>query len=350
MIHTIKAKKLCSRLLTTPSTIFASLISDLHRARRSIDMEYYIFASDRIGNTIASILMRKARQGVVVRLVVDGYGSRRMTRALLRRMTAAGVIIERNTLLSHCRNHRKMTIVDRRVAHIGGFNIADRYVVGNGLGLWHDAALRLTGEVVTTLAALFDYDAMVAAGMRAAPPECIDTQGVELHWSEAKDGRAIGGLLADVVTSAERNITLTTPYFMPPRATLELLASAVQRGVRVEVIIPERSDIWALDELTRSFIARAEARGIVVRILRGAFLHAKLALVDHRRTILGSANLDARSLHINRELMLSTYDRGVCHAAENFLLELRAKSTSPRRDDLRSTIPTFVTKLLEPML
>lgn len=350
MIHNIRAMRHNSTLLTTPSSIFASLIRDLHRARRSIDMEYYIFEADRIGSTIIDILTRKAHQGVVVRLLIDGYGSRRMPHAMLARLLAAGVKVQRNTLLSHSRNHRKMAIIDKSIAHVGGINIADRYVVGNGLGLWHDVELRFTGETVATLAMLFEHDTNVAMGKSMEPLHSQKRHGLQLYWSEAEGGKAIGRLLSDIITTAEQSITLTTPYFMPPRDTLELLAAAVSRGVRVEVIIPERSDIWALDELTRRFVARAETRGIELRILRGAFLHAKLALVDHRRTILGSANLDARSLHINRELMLSTYDRGVSRAAENFLHEMRSKSTSPRRDDLRSAIPAIVTKLLEPVL
>lgn len=350
MIYSNRAHGDCGELLTTPATIFGSLIADLHRARHSIDMEYYIFASDRTGNAIADILCRKARQGVTVRLLVDGYGSRGITRTLLRRMLSAGVIIHRHKLLRNSRNHRKMTIVDRRIAHVGGVNIADRYAVGNNLGLWYDVQLRFTGRGVASLVELFDYDYMVAVGLRAVPPCTCSSRMLQLLWSEAHGGRAMSELLEDVVTSSRRSITLTTPYFMPPRYVVDLLASAVARGVRVSVIVPERCDVWVLDNITRGYVAMAQKRGVEMLIVRDAFVHAKMALVDGCRTILGSANLDARSLNINRELMLSTRHKGICRAAENFLLGLRQKCSLPRRSDLQSAFPSLMTKLIETVL
>ena len=115
-------------LLTSPSSIFSALIADLQHARESIDMEYYIFANDRTGNLFADILRRKARQGVRVRLIVDGYGSMSVSRAMQHAMAADGVEFSMHTLVSRARQHRKMAIVDGRVAHVGGINIADRYV------------------------------------------------------------------------------------------------------------------------------------------------------------------------------------------------------------------------------
>lgn len=350
MIYSSKRHQHHEELLTTPATIFSSLIADLHHARHSIDMEYYIFAPDRTGHAIADILCRKARQGVRVRLVVDGYGSRSITRDMLRRLRHAGVDVHRHALLSNCRNHRKMTIVDSRTAHVGGVNIADRYAVGNNLGVWHDVQLRFTGRGVATLAELFDYDYKVAAGMRAVPPSPSCACGPELLWSETQGGRAMSVLLEDVVTSARRSITLTTPYFMPPQYVVDLLASAVTRGVRVTVIVPERCDIWVLDNITRGYVANAQRQGIEMLMVRDAFVHAKMALVDGCRTILGSANLDARSLNINRELMLSSRQKSLCRAAENFLLGLRQKCSLPRRSDLQSAFPSLMTKLIETVL
>lgn len=350
MFYSMRLQNSREQLLTTPSAIFSRLIADLHNAHTSIDMEFYIFASDRTGSTIADILCRKARQGVSVRLIVDGYGSRTISRAMLQQLLNAGVSIYRHPLLSNNRNHRKMTIIDRHTAHVGGVNIADRYSVGNNLGVWHDVQLRLRGGAVATLATLFDYDVTIAEGGCVAPPAPLSPRGIQLYWSEANGGRAMEHLLEDVVTSAERSITLTTPYFMPPRRVLSLLCSAIARGVRVTIIVPERCDVWALDNLARSYIARAQALGINMLIMREGFIHAKLAIVDHRRTILGSANLDARSLNINRELMLSTYNKEVCRMADNFILSLREKCSLPRRSDLNSPFPQFMAKLLEPVL
>ncbi|MBQ8366360.1 MAG: hypothetical protein IJX40_01330 [Alistipes sp.] len=350
MNYPSRAHDMSAELLTTPTAIFGRLVRDLHHARHSIDMEYYIYASDRTGCAISDILCRKARQGVKVRLLIDGYGSRRMSRALLRRLRTAGVVVERHGLLRYDRNHRKMTIIDRHTAHVGGVNIADRYAVGDSLGAWHDVQLRLEGDGVVSLVALFEYDYVTAMGIRAVPPPMPSCGDVRIHCSEAQHGGAMYALLEDVVASAQHSVTITSPYFMPPHRVVEALAAAVCRGVRTTVIVPARCDIWVLDNVVRCHIARCQARGVEMLILREGFLHAKMALVDGRVTMLGSANLDARSLTINRELMLSTTRRSICHAAETYLLALREKCSLPARDDLRSAIPAIVARLLEPVL
>lgn len=350
MNHSKETKKPYEELLTTPSAIFSRLIADLQHARHSIDMEFYIFAPDRTGMLFAELLSRKARQGLSVRLLVDGFGSRALPRAMLRQMTDAGVDVCRYRAMGNCRNHRKMTIVDRRTAHVGGVNIADRYAVGNSLGRWHDVQLRFEGEGVATLCRLFDYDYALASGFATAPPAPERSEHLGIVWSEAGEGGAIARLLEEVVESAHHDITITTPYFLPPSHVIELLGKAVRRGVRVRVVLPERCDIWALDNIVGHYIRRAEAQGVELLMVRGAFLHAKLATVDGCRTLLGSANLDARSLTVNRELMLSTCSPKVYAAAEKFLLRVSQMATPPRSDEHLSAIPALVTRLFEAML
>ena len=350
MNYSNRAKKHCAELLTTPSTIFSHLIADLQRARQSIDMEFYIFASDRIGQTIAELLCRKSRQGVRVRLIVDGMGSLWGTSKVFRSLRDNGVDLQRYTHIGHCRNHRKMVIIDGRVAFIGGINIADRYVVGNRLGVWHDVELRFTGGCVHSLASLFDYDYALAKGVAAQPPAPEAYGDMRLSFTELGGGGAMMRLMEDVVEDAEHSLTLLTPYFMPPKRLLDRLSAAVLRGVEVTVITPERCDIWALNELARHYMRRAQTRGINIIVVRGAFLHAKLAMVDDRRTVLGSANIDSRSLAINRELMLSICRHEVCRRAEEFILRLRKMGSRPHAEELRSAIPSFVTKVLEPVL
>ena len=337
-------------LLTTPSSIFSSLIADLQHARETIDMEYYIFANDRTGHLFADLLRRKARQGVRVRLIVDGYGSISIGRNMQRALLNGGVDLTCHTLLSRSRNHRKMAIIDGSVAHVGGVNIADRYVVGNTLGLWYDAQLRITGGGVAALLRLFDYDYMVSEGVMCEMPKPYSEAGFEVVWSECRGGRAMSELLSSVIASARKRLLFTTPYFIPPKGIINELAAAVERGVEVTIIVPEKCDIWVLDHIIRNHIAHALSRGINIRICRRAFVHAKIAVVDGCRVVIGSANLDARSINLNREVMVVSQEYNVVEMANRFVDKLLWLSYAPEDGDSRSYIPSFVCRWLEGVL
>ena len=335
------------QLLVSPSAIFSSLIADIQRARETIDMEYYIFANDRTGRLFADILRRKARQGLRVRLIVDGYGSFSLGRDMRRALENDGVELQSHALMRHSRYHRKMAIIDGRIAHIGGINIADRYVVGNALGKWYDVQLRLMGDVVGAISRLFDYDSYVCEGIDCEVPMPYYRAGLEVVWSESRAGHAMAELLDDVVRSATQSLLFTTPYFMPPRRVIALLRAAVQRGVGVTLLIPERCDVWMLDHIMRRRLSEALECGVDVRICRGAFLHSKLALIDNERVVVGSANLDARSLYHNREIMASTTNREVVASARSFIDSMLAISTEPTQKDRRSLIPSLLCRCIE---
>lgn len=336
-------------LLTSPKEIFTTLIKELQRARESIDMEFYIFLGDRIGNTIATILRRKARQGVRVRLVVDGYGSRKMPRNLREKLCNDGIQLHIAHSFSLCRNHRKMVIIDQHIALVGGINIADRYVVGNELGTWYDVVLRITGATVAELSQLFEFD---FAPKTKGSPLTLETTAHSsmLYWSESGGGGAMTRLLYDIIDGAEHDITITTPYFMPPREVLRRLKQAVERDVRIRVILPHRCDIWLIDDIMRHSIREAQDIGVEVLILDHAFIHAKLALVDSRRVVVGSANLDAHSLSINRELMLSSFNRTTCYSAKQFLQRLQQMSTSATESEIKCYLPRFITRAIRPLM
>ncbi len=338
------------QLLISPSTIFSSLIADLQRARETIDMEYYIFANDRTGRLFANILGRKARQGLRVRLIVDGYGSRSLGDELRKSLEDSGVELHSHALMRQGRYHRKMAIIDDRIAHIGGINIADRYAVGNALGRWYDVQLRLTGDVVRSMSHLFDYDAYVSEGIDCEVPMFYSGAELEVVWSESRGGRAMAELLRDILDGVHDSLIVTTPYFMPPAWVMRMLSHAVERGVSVTLLVPERCDVWLLDHVMRRYVAEAMAQGIDVHICRGAFLHAKLAIVDRTKVVVGSANLDARSLYRNRELMAVTTNSGVVEGAERFIEEMLERSTAPTTRDTRSRIPAFLCRWFESLL
>lgn len=337
------------QLLISPLEIFTTIIRELQHARKSIDMEFYIFEGDRIGTTIAHILCRKARQGVRVRLLVDGYGSRNLPRGVRRMMIANGIEFRHSPILGHCRNHRKMIIIDNTTALVGGINIADRYISGNNLGVWHDAALLLTGgTIIKGLSSLFEHDYTPKA--HSTMDISLSTSTPMLYWSECGGGECMTRLLKDIVDGAEREIIITTPYFMLPRRLLNIFGRAIERGVRIRVIIPERCDILLLDDVIHHSIEEARQLGIEICVIRGAFLHAKLALVDSCRVVIGSANLDSRSLSLNRELMVSSSNRAICHTARLFVDRLQQIATPPGKNEKKCFLPRIIIRSVMPLM
>jgi cardiolipin synthase len=337
-------------LLITPSSIFGRLIADVQRARESIDMEYYIFSEDRIGRVFAELLCRKARQGLRVRLLVDGFGSRRMSKHQRRRLLAAGVDVRSCRFVGYRRNHRKMAIIDSRIAHIGGVNIADRYVAGDALGPWHDVQLRFVGGGVSALVLLFDYDFFVAEGLKCEVPMCYVSPRLRLVWSESCGRRAMPQLFAEVMASARHSVVLVTPYFMPSKSVMKCLRDAVRRGVAVRLLVPQRCGMWLLDDVMRHYVNEARMLGVDVCLCRDMFLHAKLAVVDGCSVVVGSANLDQRSMSINRELMALTTCRDVVASAEEFVRSMMLSAVRPTAADLRTTIPRCLVRIVEPWL
>lgn len=336
-------------LLTTPQTIFSAIIRDIQRARRVVDMEFYIFEEDNVGRAFVELLLRKARGGVAVRMLLDGFGSRSVSRKTIRRLLSSGIDVRTTSLVGNCRNHRKIVVIDEAVAYTGGVNIADRYVSGNSLGLWHDVVLRISGDAVRGLSGILDYDSLRIEGVDS---ELVveSNPRVALYASEMQQGRAMERLLRNVADSARREIAITTPYLFPSTDMLEVLASAVGRGVKVRVVVPTRSDVALLNALMPNYVAEAMDAGIDVRQVAGAFVHAKMAVVDGERLVVGSANLDARSLRVNRELMVETKDVGVCRAAGEFIELLCAQSSPVESGRRMGFMSRILARVLSPVL
>lgn len=312
-------------------------------------MEFYIFEEDNIGRAFVELLLRKARQGVAVRMLLDGFGSRSVARKTLRRLADSGVDVRTTPIVSNCRNHRKIVIIDDRVAYTGGVNIADRYVSGNSLGIWHDVVLRISGDAVRGFRRILEYDSLLIEGVDSELVVNSDPH-IAIYASEMQHGRAMELLLRTIAGGAHREIAITTPYLFPSRDMLAMLASAVRRGVEVSIVVPMRSDVAVLDAVMPKYVAEAIDAGIVVRQVADAFVHAKMAVVDGERVVVGSANLDARSLRLNRELMVATDDKGVCHAASMFLESLFAMSRLAERRLKAGFVSRLLARMLSPLL
>ncbi len=304
-------------------------------ARESIDLCTFIVGNDAVGDGVIARLVAKARDGVRVRVMVDGMGRLMRRHPDLSPLIAAGA---RFTVFvpplrlpirarANLRDHRKMVIVDAahddRRLWTGGRNLASEYFEGpvgddSSEPAWHDLTFDVAGDLVLQAAALFERDWAYGSGERAVPgvreraplgdlPSSCCAQLVASGPDEVDD--TIQTVLVSGAYHAERRIVLVTPYFVPDAALLTAICMAARRGVQVDLLLPARSNHTMSDVARRRALrALATAGGRIW--LAPHMLHAKLAVFDDVLALSGSANFDSRSLFLNYELMIAFHDRG----------------------------------------
>ncbi len=312
-------------VLQNGKATFASLFEALKGARRSIHLEYYIFENDRLGRRVAKILMNKAREGVEVRLIYDGVGTLWTEGWIFRKMRQAGVNVEcfmpvafpwLSSRLNY-RNHRKIAVIDGEVAYTGGINVAERYLAGTRLGRWRDVHLKIEGEAVNLLQAVFitDWrfvrrkellraeDYFGESTVEEVCPMQIAVSGPDSDWS------AIMQAFFSAITRARSRIYISTPYFTPDGALLTAMKVAALSGVDVRLLIPARSDSRLVYWATRSYVEELLEAGIKVYMYQAGFNHSKVVIIDGEFCSVGSANMDVRSFEDNFEVSALIYDR-----------------------------------------
>ena len=314
------------KLLHNGNNAFSALIASLQRATRSIHMEYYIIRDDRIGQTIAEILIRKARAGLEVRVIYDAVGSWHLSRATLSRMHQAGVQTAAFepvrfpwfTPRTNRRNHRKIVVTDGKVAYLGGINIAKYYLDGDYLGKWRDEHLRLEGDIVADLQRLFIADWARCRGevldirRHTAAHDIRQRLAIQLAWAQEGASRlTLAEAFAAAITRARETVRVSSPYFMPPTLLLDALRLAAHSGVRVQVMIPTNSDSAFTDLISDSYVEDLLEAGVELYRYENGFLHAKLLIVDGHTASVGTANMDYRSLLDNLEVTAFIYDQKV---------------------------------------
>ncbi len=313
-------------ILDNGGPTFDSLVAALESARSSIHLEYYIFENDEIGHRIADILMAKAAQGVEVRLIYDDVGSWHPKRRFIRRLRDAGVEVECFLPVAfpwvtkhlNYRNHRKIVVVDGKIAFTGGINIADRYVKGTRFGPWRDIHLRIEGEAVRLLQAVFISDWYFVRGHllaadryfpatdeKTVSPMQIASSGPDSDWA------TIMQAFFSAISKAKDHIYISTPYFIPNAALLTAMKVAALSGVDVRIIIPLRSDSRLVYWATRSYVAELLDAGVQVYMYNAGFNHSKLLIIDGEFSSVGSANMDIRSFEDNFEVSAVMYDRKI---------------------------------------
>lgn len=316
-------------LLQDGAATYAAMFAAIRSARKSINLESYIIEDDEIGRQFADLLLEQQRRGVQVNLIYDSFGGINTPKAFFERLQAGGVnVLEFNPInpldakapwLINNRDHRKLLVVDGRIAFIGGINISSVYSSGSAARRtkkvaenkvpWRDTDLQIEGPVVGELQKLFVGTWEKQHGKPLAKKDYFP-----VLTAEGKDiVRAIGSTpddpysliyltLISAIGNAERQITLTNAYFVPDPQLLKALIDAAGRGVDVTMILPGHSDSEVVFHAGRSHYSALLKAGVKIHERRGALLHSKTALIDDVWSCVGSTNLDWRSFLDNDEV------------------------------------------------
>jgi len=358
-----------ARLLVDGGAKYTALLADVATARDHVHLEYYIFDPDRTGVALRDALIERARAGVKVRLLLDAIGSGKASRRFLRPLVEAGGEVawfhpmrlrwfwKRPWL--NMRSHRKIVVIDARVAYTGGINITDDQDERLREDAYRDLHLRLEGDVVRTLQLVFVEDWAYATGCppialpEAAPqPGGVSVQvlvsGPDSSWE------AIHRLHVGAIHSAVRRVWLVTPYFVPGEAARMALTSAALGGLDVRLLVPKLSDSRVVTLAARSYFDELLEAGVRVHEYGPRLLHSKALLCDDDLAIVGSANFDHRSFRLNFEVSLLFRDREL--AAELATLIESECSRAPRvhaqraRPLFRARLPEALARLVSPLL
>ncbi|SCZ52859.1 phospholipase D-like domain-containing protein [Thiohalomonas denitrificans] len=301
---------------------FPAMLADIEGARQRILLSTYIFDADEAGTAFIDALSSAVARGVDVRVMIDGIGELySLPRRAVPRLRAVGVRAERflpprlwpPRFRINLRNHRKLLIVDDRIAFTGGMNISERHCsAGPRRGRVHDIQFRLKGPVVRDLTEAFAEDWRVVTG-EVITPAILPTETGQVTCRMVLDGPnedldRLPLMLVGAIGIACERIAIMTPYFLPPRELIVALQAAALRGVRVDLILPAKNNLPYVDWAMRNMLWELLERDIGVHYQPGSFVHSKLFLVDSDYAQIGSANLDSRSLRLNFELVVEVLD------------------------------------------
>lgn len=303
------------KIYTTSTKTWDAMIAEIDKAKKSIFLEMYIFMEDTSGShDFIGKLSEKARRGIRVVLVLDAFGSSELSEATIARMRAAGIeIIFFSDWLR--RIHRKILIVDENTAFIGGVNIGKRFAT------WNDLQLKLRGRIIRPILSSFAYSYEMAGGKdgyilllrKKALISKLKFLVLE-HWP-VPGMFSLKSLYTQKISAAQKNIYIVTPYLTPPRWFVALLDEAVRRGVRIELIIPQKTDSLLMDRINRHYAHMLSALGVQFYLSR-EMNHAKILLIDDQEGLVGSQNIDFLSFNFNAE-------SGVFFKQQDIVLELK---------------------------
>lgn len=333
------------KIYNTPQDAYKIFIASLRKAQKSIYLETYVLKYDSLGKEIFQILLQKAQEGVEVKILLDTLGSWKLyfTRYHLKTLKEAGIQISffmpifqmpfRNYI--NLRNHRKIYLFDNKRVISGGINLANEYMgKEKNQERWIDIVFLTEGK-----SAKFFFDIFASDWLYAANEQIVFQQQIQEEEQQGSTTLQIvpsgpdmqkdvlyESLLSAIYASKKR-IWIVTPYFVPDSSILLALIIAKHRGVDVKLITPQKSNHFIVDLARSSYIHELEESEIDVALHNGKMIHAKAILFDNTGTMLGSVNIDNRSLFLNYEVATFVYSKEVTHFVEEWMKTLLSQSS-----------------------
>ena len=324
-------------IMTDFRTMSDRLVADIESARHHINMLFFKFEDDAAGRRIADALIRKAEEGVQVRLIYDEAGNLMVPRKFYRKLRRHGIqvrgfiriflpILSRDY---NSRNHRKVVVIDGKTGYMGGMNIAQRYADGLKWGIWRDTHIRITGPAVSELQTSFLTDWKFTKGddpdldsMYPYNPPCGNTLMQIVTGGSMDKWNVMMQAYMTAIASAKSHAYLQSPYFIPPESIMKALQNAALGGVDVRVMIPYRGDKGILPPwASRSYIKDALNAGIKIYLYRKGYMHAKTMTIDDSLVTIGSTNIDFRGFEQDFEINAFMYDDDLARRQREIFLE-----------------------------
>lgn len=337
------------RVLNNGRQTFGSIIYELEKACDHIHFEFFIIEDDQIGNKIKDILIRKALAGVETKVLYDDIGSWSLPRSFIRELTSAGVHVSsflpvRTYAFANKVNyrlHRKIIVVDGKIGFVGGINIADRYLRGLGKNnRWRDIHLRLEGESVRSLQAIFLLDWNFANGTTEYGPRYFPANTVTekrliqiVSSGPDSDWQSIMQAYFAAISTALQYVYISTPYFLPNESIMTAMKTAALAGIDVRLLLPEKNDSWIVGKSSRSYLKELLEAGVHVYFYLKGFTHSKLMIVDDVFSSVGTANMDIRSFNQDFEANALIYDEMITLQLKQDFLDDIAQSKEIFYDD-----------------
>ena len=311
-----------ARLATDSNAAIAEMVTAMDAATSTLHVSFYIWLADTNGLKVVEALCRAARRGVTCRVIADGIGSRQLVRSgHWRAMSDAGVRLQSALPIARgplvflgnrvdLRNHRKIVVIDDRLTFCGSQNCADpEFRIKARFAPWVDIMLSFEGPVVRQNQFLFASDWMAETGedltavLTAEPPGAVPGGFPAIAFGTGPNSPkgAMSDVFVALLGSAEREVVISTPYFVPDAPLLAALIACARRGVETSLILPARNDSWMVSAISRAYYPDLLAAGIRVFEFRGGLLHAKTLVSDRAAALIGSANMDRRSIDLNFE-------------------------------------------------
>ncbi len=356
-------------LYSTGEEAYFAIVDLIESAQSSINITTFILHADEVGRDIIDRLTRRALEGVSIRVLLDGFGALQTKRRSLEPLTRAGGRVGYFLPVygspfggrANLRNHRKIAIADGVRVIAGGANIASEYIGPSPKpGRWSDLCFLIEGPAVQNYEEVFASDWEFATKETLKPSENSDDPEPDAPGDavlqvipsgpDVEEDPLYGAILSSVF-AAEQRFWIVTPYFVPDDALVEALCLAARRGIDVRIITPQKSNHRIADLARGAFLREVQESGGKVMLFTEGMVHAKAILIDERVAIVGSANMDMRSLFLDYEIALLIYTAPEIRSIESWMESLALKSTagvenvSAVRDTLEGAV-----RLLAPLI